>query len=235
MADQDHAAIDGRPGNGAHHGQAPNSRSISVIVAAEIRLYRDGLADALKRAEGIEVAAVAADANGARAAAEILQPDVVLLDISMGSAFAALRALGESVPSARVVVLGVSSDDILPCAEAGMAGFVTPDQSIDELVSTLRQVADGELPCSPKAAALLLRRVQALACAHPVTDATLTSREHEIVTLIGEGLSNKQIAARLSIQIATVKNHVHNILEKLHVSRRSEAAAWARNGACHTR
>jgi DNA-binding NarL/FixJ family response regulator len=207
---------------------------ITVVVAAEIRLYRDGLADALRRAERIDVAAVACDADGAVAAAERTQADVLLLDISMEHAFRALRALARRVPATRVVVLGISNDEILECAEAGMAGFVTSDQSIEELISTVNQVAAGELPCSPQTAALLLRRVQALATARRSLPVALTSREHEIVTLIEEGLSNKQIAARLSIQLATVKNHVHNILEKLHVERRSEAAAWARRDGHHS-
>ena len=212
----------------------PLEDGTTVIVAAEIRLYRDGLADALTRAEGINVAAVACDADGAVAAAERAQPDVLLLDISMEHAFPALRALAERVPATRVVVLGISNDEILECAEAGMAGFVTSDQSIDELITTVNQVAAGELPCSPQTAALLLRRVQTLANAHRVTPVALTSREHEIATLIEEGLSNKQIAARLSIQLATVKNHVHNILEKLHVERRTEAAAWVRRDGHHS-
>src|SRR5439155_827652 len=104
------------------------------------------------------------------------------------------------------------------------------EASIDDLVTVIESVARGEAICSPRVAAGLLRRVAALAAGHggDLPRAQLTNREREIVRLIDNGLSNKEIARALGIEVATVKNHVHNILEKLQVHRRGEAAARVR-------
>ena len=119
---------------------------------------------------------------------------------------------------------------MLPLAEAGIAGWVTREASVDDLRATVASAAAGEAVFSPRLAASLLRRVAALASERRVgAQATpLTRRQREILALIDEGLSNKEIARRLSIEVATVKNHVHNILEKLEVTRRAEAAALVR-------
>ena len=131
----------------------------------------------------------------------------------------------------RVVAFAVpeTEDDIIACAEAGVAACVTREASIDELVATIERVGSGESLCSPQVAAVLLRRVATLAAARSDEPAaTLTSREREILDLIAEGLSNKQIGQVLCIQVPTVKNHVHNLLEKLEVHSRHEAAALLR-------
>jgi len=142
------------------------------------------------------------------------------------------REIVASTPGTRVVTLGITDDDpeVLPLAEAGVAGYVTTEASADEIVLVVESVARGEMPCSPRLAATLLQRVATLAQEQrtPSALATLTSREREIVGLIGDGLSNKEIASGLCIEVATVKNHVHNILEKLNVTRRADAAALVR-------
>ena len=127
------------------------------------------------------------------------------------------------------MALGVSEaeDDILECAEAGIAAYVLREGSIEDLVETLEATVRGELCCTPKVAATLMRRLAALAATQPsALDAThLTSRELGILRLIERGLSNKEIAGRLFIEVSTVKNHVHHVLEKLQVRTRGEAAA----------
>jgi two-component system nitrate/nitrite response regulator NarL len=106
---------------------------------------------------------------------------------------------------------------------------VTQDASLDDLAGTIRGVLRGELRCPPRIAATLFKRVAALAApGRPALATVLTAREREVLAVLDEGLSNKQIAARLCIEIATVKNHVHHILEKLQVASRSEATAYAR-------
>jgi len=112
----------------------------------------------------------------------------------------------------------------------GIAGFVTSEASVAELVAAIESVARGESLCSPSVVAALLRRLGSLARSWAEADPTqpLTRREREILELIDEGLSNKQIAQRLRIELPTVKNHVHNILGKLGVRRRAEAAALVR-------
>jgi two-component system nitrate/nitrite response regulator NarL len=205
---------------------------ISVLIVADIRLYRDGLADALARREALHVAGTAASREDAIAFLDTSHPDVVLVDMAMLDGHATAQALLEHMPDTRVVALAVPEleRDVLSCAELGVAGLVPRDASLDELVATLECAARGEVRCSPRMAAAILRRLAKLATEHGAArlDVLLTSRESEIIELIDRGLSNKEIARRLGIEVATVKNHVHNILEKLQVHRRSEAAAWAR-------
>jgi len=214
--------------------QAPKddrwSRLIRVFVVGEVRLYREGLAELLAGA-GIDVAGTGIDVFSCRAAIAEERPDIVLLDVAGSGGVGAIRRLVDELPGSTVVAFGVSgsSDEVIACAEAGAKGYVTRDKGRDELIDVLESVARGETLCSPDVAAALMDRVAALAMAVPETSgAHLTRREYEIVSLVEEGLSNKEIAQRLVIEVATVKSHVHNILEKLKLTRRSEAAAWVR-------
>jgi two-component system nitrate/nitrite response regulator NarL len=214
-------------------GTAPDV--IQVVVASDIRLYREGLVESLARSGAFEVVGTAGTRDETLTAVGALRQDVVLLDLAMAGATDLARDIAAAAPGARVVVLGVREveDEVIACAEAGVEGYVTREASLRELVDVVESVARGEVLCSPRIAALLNRRVAAIAGARrggPAA-ARLTPRETEIVGLIAEGLSNKQIAGQLSIQFATVKNHVHSILEKLEVDRRAEAVARVRSSA----
>jgi len=206
-----------------------------ILVAASVRLYRDGLAAILDRHRTIELVGTAASRRDALELIEDLAPDVVVLDTSMPGSIETIRAIGAARPGTRVVAIAVPEreEEVLACAEAGVAGYVTRDASILELVDVVECAARDEAICSPRFTASLLRRVAALAAEQAPASGVrrLTSREREIVRLIDEGLSNKQIAGALHIELPTVKNHVHNILEKLQVQRRSEAAARVRESA----
>lgn len=207
---------------------------IRVLVVAGVRFYREGLAAALSADARFTVAGTAADPGEAAGRLAELAPDVVLLDLAGNDGPAVVRRLLAQAPGTLVVALGVTEadDDVLPLAEAGVAGYVTRDGTVDDLLAAVESVAAGETICSPRMTATLLRRVALLArdrrAAAADAQRELTRREREIVGLIDEGLSNKEIAARLRIELATVKNHVHNILDKLHVHRRAEAAAAVR-------
>ena len=205
---------------------------IRIAVASRIRLYREGLAASLGALVAFEVVATAVDAERSLDALAAARPDVVLFDASGERSVRAVRALASALPSARVVALAVveAEADVIPLAEAGVAGYLTVDQSLAELAQTIVAVARGETPCSPGLAAMLLRRVTVLAGerAHDNDGAALTAREREILALLERGLSNKEIARDLQIGVATVKNHVHNILGKLDVPTRGAAAARAR-------
>jgi DNA-binding NarL/FixJ family response regulator len=120
---------------------------------------------------------------------------------------------------------------VLACAQAGIAGYVPREGTLDDLIAALHGAARGEAFCSPRIVAVLLRRIADLSIEwQPLAAAgRLTARELEIVDLIDRGLTNREIAEGLSIEVATVKNHVHNILEKLQIHRRHDAAARIRS------
>jgi DNA-binding NarL/FixJ family response regulator len=203
-----------------------------VLIVAHIRLYREGLTAMLQGERRIDVVGTATGADEAVAALQACRPDVVLLDTAIPDNVWIVRALVAAVPGTKVVALAVPEveREVLACAEAGVAGYVTREGSVEDLVAAVESVARGEMVISPRMAATLLQRVATLALEQSpaAIEARLTTREVEILDLIDQGLSNKEIARRLTIELSTVKNHVHNILEKLNVTRRGEAAARAR-------
>ena len=204
----------------------------ALVVLARVRLYRDGLADIFVNRTDFTIAATAADEADGLALIRELSPDIVLLALDPATGAALVRAIVAQAPETRVVAVGIADNDseVLPLAEAGVAGYVTTDHSAEDVVRVVESVARGEALCSPRIAATLLQRVATLSRRqelHP-DSAALTARERQIVELIDQGLSNKEIARRLQIEVATVKNHVHHVLEKLNVARRGEAAALLR-------
>jgi two-component system, NarL family, nitrate/nitrite response regulator NarL len=205
-----------------------------LLVVTGVRLYSDGLSLLLDAEPTIEVVGTTANGRDALDATMRLRPDVVLLDMELIGAARLLRQVVRESGTTKVLALGVeeSDDGLFACLEAGASGWVPRDGSLDELVARIHSVARGEVDCSPRLAGRLAEHVAKLAVQVDTggSDAHLTARESEIVFLIEEGLSNKQIAGRLSIELCTVKNHVHRILEKLNVRRRGEVAARARRG-----
>ena len=205
------------------------SATIRVLVVSDIRLYRDGLAHILADEPRLAVVGTAADVSAAVREVAAHAPDVALVDMVMPQSIDAVRGIAATRPTVKVVALGIreTERDLLACAEAGVAGYVARAASVQDLVKTLEGVGRGELLCSAQAAAALWRRVAALAAraGGSAQENALTRREREIGTLLEGGLSNKDIAVRLGIEVATVKNHVHNLLEKLEVHRRAQAVA----------
>jgi two-component system, NarL family, nitrate/nitrite response regulator NarL len=203
---------------------------LRVLVAGQVRLYREGLAQALARIDEYAVVGTASSAAEVLQLAGDLAPDVVLVDLGLPQLGALVRELAER--SRKVVVLGVNEADeaILPMIEDGISGYVTRDGSMADMLAAIESAARGESMVSPRVVAGMMRRLATLTREQRSVQgpATLTSREQEIAALIEEGLSNRDIAGRLHIELPTVKNHVHNILEKLKVHRRGEAAARLR-------
>jgi two-component system, NarL family, nitrate/nitrite response regulator NarL len=200
---------------------APRTR---VLVVSELKLHREGLAALLAQLPALRVIDLLSDPEAAAARVRGGDADVVVVDTGSGDVAVAGRLLG-AAPDARVVVLSATQrpDDVIALAEAGVLGYVTPEQSIGDLGATIESVARDEMMCTPRIAALLVRRVQALAANRPAPAGRLTAREARVLELVAEGLSNREIAARLYIELTTVKNHVHNILEKLGAKTRAEA------------
>ena len=205
-----------------------------VLVVAGIRLYREGLEAIIARDIRLSVAGTAADVPAACAIVSHLRPEVVLLDAAPEAPPQAVRALVASSPDVRILVLGLPEADldhqVLECVQAGAAGYVTREASLADLVEAVVCAARGEMLCSKSVAGALARSLARIAAEteSPPADTLLTRREHQIAHLLAEGLSNKEIARDLHIELPTVKNHVHRILGKLQVQRRGEAAARLR-------
>ena len=202
---------------------------IRLLIVADILLYAQGLRELLLREPDFEDVEIAADTSTAVASLRARRPNVVLLDLALPHGAFTARTQLESDPSVKIVALAVpeTEEHVIACAEAGASAYVTRDASVRTLADTLVGVSRGELRCSPKMTSSLFRCINKLSTAGTPcpSSAHLTSREREVVELIDNGCSNKQIARKLSIEVATVKHHVHNLLAKLHVSRRGEAAA----------
>ena len=204
---------------------------ITVLVVAESRLYAEALADELNL-RGF-VAYFAPPAEAASGADGVLV-DVVLVDVSRVASLPLLRRLAAS-PNARVVAIELPEGDghALACAEAGAIAAVPASATVDELTNVLSAAAAGHAVFAPSVVAHLARRVAALTAARRSSSlpSGITRRELQVLELIEGGLSNKEIATRLSVELQTVKNHVHSILRKLDVHRRAQAAAVFRTVA----
>ncbi|MGH7064829.1 MAG: LuxR C-terminal-related transcriptional regulator [Stellaceae bacterium] len=156
------------------------------------------------------------------------RPDVLLLDVTAPNSLTLPRRARLLAPHLRFVAFAVAEAEanVLACAEAGFSGYIPQDGSIDDLVDAVRRSISGELLCPPRIASSLFNRVGSLAIAGeaaPVA-ARLTRREREISALVVVGLANKEIARRLGLSGSTIRNHLHNILQKLNLQRRGELA-----------
>ena len=203
--------------------------AIRVLIVDDHAVVREGLRTFLELQEGIEVAGEASDGHDAIRAAERLRPDVVLMDLVMPNldGVGAMRELRQRVPAARVIVLTSFLDDerLLPAVRAGAAGYVLKNVQPQELARAIRTAAAGGALLDPAVAA---RLVEALEEDGRDTRADqLTPREREVLVLIGRGYANKRIALELGIAEKTVKTHVGNVLSKLGVSDRTQAALYA--------
>jgi two-component system, NarL family, nitrate/nitrite response regulator NarL len=201
--------------------------SIRVLVASHIRLYREGLERVLGELPEFTLVGNAGSAAEAIEQTQKLSADVALLDMAMSGAFSVAKAVARGGGPSKLVALGMPEDEaqVLSCAQIGIAGYVTRDGSVEDVVAAIKAAARGEVHCSPKVAGSLFRRIAAMSSdrSRRSGNGSLTAREAQILKLIQEGMSNKMISRTLGIELATVKNHVHSILVKLGIHRRAEA------------
>ena len=200
-----------------------------VLVVSDVRLHREAVAALL--ANQIEIVGIVTKAELASCAPH-LASDVVLIDVGCLNSGARVTT-PNAAPTGKMIAFGVSNaeSEILACAEAGVYGYIDRDGSIEDVVATIVGVARGEVPCTPMFVGTLSQWLTAVvhSHAHEPDAPALSSRELEVSRYLVQGRSNKEIARQLRISAATVKNHVHNILEKLGVSRRGEAVAKLRS------
>ncbi len=206
---------------------------IRVLIVSHIRLYREAIAETLNRRDMISIVSAKADPEDWAKKLDDTQPNVVPFDALMPGALDRAKSFFTADSGTELIALGISDSEseILDCVEAGVSGFVSRSGSIDDLVRAIRDAMNGKLNCSPQVAKSLARRLAKVSAGHapPADSAGLTRRELEIAELIDQGHSNKGIARSLYIEVSTVKNHVHHILQKLNVHRRGEAAALLRH------
>jgi two-component system NarL family response regulator len=207
---------------------------IRVLLVSEMGLVCNVIASVLEDEPDIAVVGRATSAE--EALAQLDEADVALVSTRLpdDSALTLTESVVERDPATKIVVLGLreSEQTILQYVEAGADGYVLRDNSVDKLLENIRAADDEEALISPDVAYALMSRVTELAQLFSDVEAgidqpvDLTPREREVLDLIAEGLTNKEIAERLYIEVGTVKNHVHSILQKLDVSSREDAAAY---------
>ena len=212
-----------------------SDQSLRVLIVDDHALFRRGLQMVLKQEPDIEVVGEAADGHEAVGKAQELMPDVILMDVRMPkrSGIEATEKIKELLPHVKILMLTISDEeaDLYEAIKAGASGYLLKEISIDEVADAVRSVWAGQSRISPSMAAKLLTEFAAMSKRaeerQQLPAPRLTDREMEVLKLVAQGLNNRDIAKELYISENTVKNHIRNILEKLHLHSRMEAVVYA--------
>ena len=207
-----------------------NTENIRILIADDHAIVREGLRTLITAKPGLDLVGEASDGNEAVLLARSLVPDVILLDMMMPhkDGLAAIKEIKADNPEARILVLTSFSDDekVFAAIKAGALGYLLKDSSPQQLVQAIQDVHQGQSSLHPTIALKLIRELNQPPNLPP-TDDPLTARELEALRLVAQGLTNQEIAEKLSISERTVGKHVSNILEKLHLANRTQAALYA--------
>lgn len=207
---------------------------ISLLLIEDNRLLREGIEAMLNEQPDLAVVATASGGDAVLPLVRDAKPQLVLLDSALGEhdSLRLLEAVKELSPEIRVIVMDLlPTPDIVEFVAAGCSGFILKDATLEDFVATIRSVARGVPVLPPPLTGTIFSHVAQQAIRRDPAalreSVSMTKREREVVALIGEGLSNKEIAERLGIALHTVKSHMHNVLEKLALHSRLQVAAYA--------
>jgi DNA-binding NarL/FixJ family response regulator len=204
---------------------------IGVLIADDHTLFRRGVRRMLEAENDMAVVGEACNGREAVALAQTLVPDVILMDIQMPEldGIAATRLLHREMPHLGIVFITMFENDefVFQGLQAGGRGYILKDADPETMLRAIRAVDKGESLLGPRIAQRMIRQFAAVDSAKTALGDDLTQREVEVLKLIAEGIGNKEIAARLSISDKTVKNHINNILSKLHLYDRTQATLYA--------
>jgi DNA-binding NarL/FixJ family response regulator len=213
----------------------PGPAPIALVLIDDNRLLREGIVAMIHSQPGFKVLAASADVNEALQKVREAKPDIVLVDFGLEDhdSLSLTATVHGEVPEARVIVMGLMplQQDVADYVRAGASGFLMKDASFEVFFSTIRAVASGSEVLPQALTSSLFSQITSNTSrgsrSRMLESVRLTERERQVIALLGEGLSNKQIAARLHIAVHTVKSHVHNVLEKLALHSRLEVAAFS--------
>ena len=208
---------------------------VNLAIVSDIRLYREGIDRILSEINNINVVGIAESNDEILNLLGISHLDVVLLDMRMSNSQAIVTSIANDFANTKIIVIAVPEDDdnYLLCVEAGITGYLSRESSIEELIDAVKTVDKGSLYCPCSITQYILSSVKHKHSSNKINDVkltytklinSLTQRELQIVKLLAEGMSNKKIAQTLTIELSTVKNHVHNILVKMGVESRTQVA-----------
>lgn len=208
-----------------------STQAIRVLLADDHAIVRKGVRALLATEPDIQVVGEAASGAEAVAQAEALRPDVILMDLVMPEldGIEATRRIAARLPGTRILVLTsfAADEKVFPAIKAGALGYLLKDSGPVELVGAIRQVHRGEPSLEPSIAHKVLLELMQPPKQQPLTADPLTERELAVLRLVAQGCSNKDIAAKLSVSDLTIRTHVSNILGKLHLASRTQAALYA--------
>lgn len=207
------------------------NETINVFIADDHAVVRKGLETLISTQKDMEVAGTAADGEEAVKRVALLQPDVILLDIQMPrkNGVEAIIEIRKTNPEARILVLTSFSEEetVFGAIKAGALGYLLKDCSAHELIQAIRNVHEGRSSLHPDIALKVIQEINRPVAGRPLTDEPLTEREVEVLRLVARGLSNQHIAEQLVVSERTVRTHISNILGKLHLANRTQAALYA--------
>jgi two-component system, NarL family, response regulator DegU len=213
-------------------------KKIRLILIEDNRLLREGINAMLRKEPDINVLKAFGEKGFAADEIDVLKPDIVLLDLGLANhnSFELVNSFRENYAGMKIIVMDLLpiQEDILRFVEAGVSGFILKDATVSEFTNTIRMVSAGEKVLPRTMAGSLFSQImdygiKELGPQKTVQSIRMTKRESEIVSLISEGLANKEIAYKLNLSISTVKSHVHNILEKMALNTRVQIAIHSRS------